>query len=185
MHALQVNTYQAIIASDSHTSYIIFIYKKLNGALQVTQESLLTQELVPSHLSYQSRVSVMAQLMSSWLVDPANLEMSKKSSVPKQIPVIPKYQELGFSRQPLMLKLVSFNYDKFRESYSFIYLCISAIPPDVNVQSPQFVDPKMQYSEYHRPSRPYLDHQAESELKSLASLNCRIPRITLVDFTPT
>ena len=26
---MQVNTYQAIIASDSHTSYVIFIYKKV------------------------------------------------------------------------------------------------------------------------------------------------------------
>ena len=31
------------------------------------------------------------------------------------------------------------------------------------------MDPKMQYSEYHRPSRPYLDHHDESELESLAS----------------
>ena len=28
-HALQVNTYQAIIASESHTSYVIFIYKNV------------------------------------------------------------------------------------------------------------------------------------------------------------
>lgn len=39
----------------------------------------------------------------------------------------------------------------------------------MNVQSPQFVDPKMQYSEYHRPSRPYLDHHAKDEIESLAS----------------
>lgn len=62
-----------------------------------------------------------------------------------------------------MLKLVSFSQLNFEK------LFIICHATDVNIQSPQFVDPKMQYSEYHRPSRPYLDHQAKSEIDSLAS----------------
>ena len=73
----------------------------------------------------------------------------------------------------LMEKCKTLMHIQVRQVLTILYLrhhthaiCICA---DVNAQSPQWADDKIQYSEYHRPSRPYIDQQARNEIDSVAS----------------
>lgn len=58
------------------------------------------------------------------------------------------------------------------EFYQYVVACMDKIyspkHAESTIQSSPLVDPKIQYSEFHRPSRPYISpkQQAQSEIES-------------------
>jgi hypothetical protein len=164
---MQVNTFQAIIASDEHTSYVIFIYKKVEWSS-------------PDNTGVTAGSGVHAgpsKLPVLGISDGKACEqLVRGSSEPRnEEEILGAKTNLGNTKIPGVWIFQATAHAQTSEFQSdillskFLITLLSATPSDANIQSPQFVDPKMQYSEYHRPSRPYIDHHAEGELESLAS----------------
>lgn len=161
-----MNTYQAIIASDSHASYIIFIYEKVEwsspdntgvspGSGVGAQPSKLPILGISDGIAYEQLVRGSSEPRNEQDILKAETEPGNT-----KVPGVWIFKATAHAQTSEFLS------QTLLRSFIYPFVCHTI---DVNMQSPQFVDPKMQYSEYHRPSRPYLDHQAKSEIDSLAS----------------
>lgn len=163
---MQLNSYQAVIASNGKTSYVILIYDRVEwsspDSTGVAHGSGLGA--MPSQLPV---LGISDGFSDEQLIDTSPRDESTVLNV-EMSPGNTRFGTKG---------LWIFEASASRSEY-YMSVCMYVVACtdlflilESTIQSSPLVDPKIQYSEYHRPSRPYVSpkqqalDEIESELK--------------------